>query len=63
MRWSACARTASSPSSAMTIVVAPRALISWMFDTSFECSTARPFGDGLTTMTGRPSSINAIGRA
>ena len=27
----------------------------------FWCSTGRPIGDGMTTTTGRPSSISAIG--
>ena len=32
-----------------------------MLDSSFECSTGRPRGDGITTTTGSPSSISAIG--
>ena len=32
-----------------------------MLDSSLECSIAAVFGDGITTMTGRPSSIRAIG--
>src|SRR6478752_1091741 len=61
IRWSAYGTTASSPSSAMTMVRAPRALISWMFDTILSCSSDRPRGDGTTTTTGRPSSMSAIG--
>ena len=51
----------SSPSSAMTMVIAPRAWISRMLLSSLACSTGAFFGDGITTMTGRPSSISAIG--
>lgn len=39
----------------MTTVRAPRAWISRMLLSIFECSTARPFGDGMTMMTGTPS--------
>src|SRR5204862_48957 len=61
IRWSAYGSTARSPSSAMTIVRAPRARTSWMFDTILSCSTPRPAGEGTTQMTGVPSSISAIG--
>ena len=32
-----------------------------MLDSSLECSVGPLFGDGITTITGRPSSISAIG--
>src|SRR5215213_350125 len=58
---SAYGATSVSPSSAMTIVRAPRARISWMLETTLPCSESRPRGDGTTTNTGSPSSISAIG--
>src|SRR5690606_15174486 len=58
---SAYLRTSSSPSSAMTRVRAPRARISWMLETTLECSESRPRGEGTTTNTGWPSSMSAIG--
>ena len=51
----------SSASSAMTMVIAPRAWISRMLDSSLACSVVEFFGEGITTITGRPSSISAIG--
>ena len=54
-------RTVSSPASAITMVRAPRAWISRMFESSFACSVARPRGEGITTTTGRSCSISAIG--
>ena len=50
----------SSPSSASTMVWAPRARISWMALTIFGCSSSRPSG-GTMQKTGSPSSIRAIG--
>ena len=58
---SAYGTTSSSPSSAMTIVRAPLALISWMFETTLLCSECRPCGEGTITNTGWPGSISAIG--
>ncbi|CFS56179.1 Uncharacterised protein [Mycobacterium tuberculosis] len=43
------------------MVTAPRVWISRMLDSSLACSVADPLGEGMTTMTGRPSSISAIG--
>jgi len=34
-----------------------------MFESSFRVQRRAFFGDGITTITGRPSSISAIGRA
>ena len=53
--------TSSSPSWAMTMVRAPRARISWMFETTFLCSSCGLSGLGTTMNTGWPASIRAIG--
>src|SRR5436190_3170241 len=58
---SAYGSTVVSPSSAITIVRAPRARTSWRFDTTLSCRMLRPRGDGTAVMTGTPSSIRAIG--
>ena len=42
IRWSAYGTTASSPSSAITMVRAPRARISWMLETILSCRTRPP---------------------
>src|SRR5690606_31322025 len=46
MRWSAYGRTVSSPSSAMTMVTAPRAWISRMLLNNLPCSVNACLGDG-----------------
>src|SRR5574337_1042951 len=43
------------------MVGAPRAWISRMLDSSLAGNVAACFGEGITTITGRSSSINAIG--
>ena len=40
---------------------APRARISWMFETTFVCSSADSRGDGTITNTGWPGSMSAMG--
>jgi hypothetical protein len=52
MTSSANGTTSSSPSSATTIVRAPRARISWMFDTTLPCKPCVVDGDGTMTKTG-----------
>src|SRR5512133_3338273 len=46
MMWSAYGTTASSPSSATTMVLAPRARISWMLLTILSYRTLSPRGEG-----------------
>ena len=58
---SAYAETLASPSSAITRVRAPRARISWMFETTLACSPCSIDGLGTMTNTGWPGSISAIG--
>ena len=53
--------TATSPSSAIAMTRAPRALISSMFETTLGCSTADPRGEGTMTNTGCPGSMSAMG--
>ena len=60
MMWSAKGSTSVSPSSAMTMVRAPRARISWMLEMTLSCRTGRR-GVGTMTKTGSPSSMSAIG--
>src|SRR5690606_4690178 len=58
---SANGTTATSPSSAIAITRAPRARISWMFETTFLCSDFGSRGLGTTTNTIWPGSMSAIG--
>lgn len=58
---SAKGSTAASPSSAIAITRAPRARISWMFETTFGCSDRASRGDGTMTKTIWPGSMSAIG--
>ncbi len=53
--------TAASPISAIAITRAPRARISWMFETTFACSEFGSRGDGTTTMHRLAGSMRAIG--